>query len=225
MKTTDILNIAGVAYKLYPHEETFDAQHLAAALRVPGHNVGKTVLLRADSSFAHIVAVLPATRTLDLRRVSDALGGADVQLATEVEIAEHCPDFEFGLLPPFGGKFGMKTIVGEPLIYLRDLRVEVEAAPDGRTARVTVLDNDADQSGEQPPVGGAEVVVHTHADNVLARLRTTAAGIAGFATPPDVPPSAIALSVRHPDFNPRHLRLDGSSIVIDLRAQLYGDKR
>ncbi|MEX2185496.1 MAG: YbaK/EbsC family protein [Pirellulales bacterium] len=121
MKTTDILNIAGVAYKLYPHEETFDAQHLAAALRVPGHNVGKTVLLRADSGFAHIVAVLPATRTLDLRRVSDALGGADVQLATEVEIAEHCPDFEFGLLPPFGGKFGMKTIVDASLAQHEDI--------------------------------------------------------------------------------------------------------
>jgi hypothetical protein len=121
-------------------------------------------------------------------------------------------------------RIGMKTVIGEPMIWLRDLCVEVEPAPDGRTARVTVLDNDPDQSGERPPVAGAEVIVHTHPDSVIARLRTTEVGVVGFATPPDVPTSAITLSVRHPDFNARHLRLDGSSLAIDVRAQLYGDR-
>jgi hypothetical protein len=119
-------------------------------------------------------------------------------------------------------RIGMKTIVGEPMIWLRDIAIEVEPAPDGRTARITVLDNDPDQSGERPPIAGAEVIVHTHPDHVIARLRTTDAGIAGFATPPDIKPADIALAVRHPDFNPRHLRLDGTSLAIDLRAQLYG---
>ncbi|HVN87420.1 MAG TPA: alkaline phosphatase family protein [Candidatus Binatia bacterium] len=122
-------------------------------------------------------------------------------------------------------RIGMKTVIGEPMIWLRDLCVEVAPAPDGRTARVTVLDNDADQSGERPPVAGAEVIVHTHADQMLAHLRTNDAGVVGFATPPDVPRSDIAVSVRHPDFNPRHLHLDGRNIVIDLRTQLYGNQR
>ncbi len=119
-------------------------------------------------------------------------------------------------------RIGLKTVTGEPMIWLRDLDVEVEPAPDGRTARVTVLDNDADRSGEKPPVAGAEVIVHTHADNVIARLRTNDAGVAGFATPADVQPAEIGLSIRHPDFNPRHLTLDGANIVVDLREQLYG---
>ncbi len=62
MKTTDTLDLARVAYKLYAHEETFDAQHLAAALRVPGHNVATTVLSRTEWGIAHVVAELPATR-------------------------------------------------------------------------------------------------------------------------------------------------------------------
>jgi Ala-tRNA(Pro) deacylase len=43
------------------------------------------------------------------------LGGAKVELATEVEIGAHCPDCEFGVLPPFGSWYGMRTIVDSSL--------------------------------------------------------------------------------------------------------------
>jgi hypothetical protein len=119
-------------------------------------------------------------------------------------------------------RIGMKTVTGEPMIWLRDLAVVVEPAPDGRTARVTVLDNDADESGEQPPVEGAEVLVHAHPDKLAAKLTTNAAGIAGFATPGDVRPADIVLSIQHPDYNPRHLGLDGRNLAVDLRHELYG---
>jgi len=119
-------------------------------------------------------------------------------------------------------RIGMKTITGEPMIWLRDLDVTIEPAPDGRTARVTVVDNDADAAGEKPPVAGAQVLVHTHVDAVVARLVTNAAGVAGFATPADVEPAHIALSIQHPDYNPRHLCLDGTNLAVDLRRALYG---
>jgi phosphonoacetate hydrolase len=118
-------------------------------------------------------------------------------------------------------RIGMKTVTGEPMIWLRDLAVTVEPAPDGRTARVTVLDNDADSSGECPPVAGAEVLVCGHADRVIAKVVTNAAGVAGFVTPADVSPSDLVVAVHHPDHNPRHLRLDGSNLAIDLRRELY----
>lgn len=119
-------------------------------------------------------------------------------------------------------RIGMQTVTGEPMIWLRDLDVAVEPAPDGRTARVVVCDNDADPSGEKPPVAGAEVRVLGHQDHLLAALTTNAAGIAGFSTPADVPRQAIVVSVHHPDYNPRHLRLDGTNLAIDLRRALYG---
>jgi Ala-tRNA(Pro) deacylase len=121
MKTTEILDKERVAYRIYPHDETYDAQHLAAALRIPGDNVAKTVLLRTDGDYLYVVAVLPATARLDFRRVSAAFGGADVRLATEVEIADHCPDSEFGILPPFGSRFGMKTVVDGSLAKHEDI--------------------------------------------------------------------------------------------------------
>jgi hypothetical protein len=127
---------------------------------------------------------------------------------------------------------GMKTVTGEPMIWLRDLEVTVEAAADGRTARVIVLDNDADRSGERPPVVGAEVLVlagrgsrrRTPSVSAAARVLTNEAGIAGFATPADVEPGDLAISVRHPEYNPRHVRLDGSNLAVDLRKELYGER-
>lgn len=125
-------------------------------------------------------------------------------------------------------RMGMKAITGEPMIWLRDLAVTVECAADGRTARVLVEDNDANAAGEQPPIAGAEVMVHAHVGagkpRVLVQLETNAAGIAGFATPSDVGPDRIVVSVRHPEFNPRRLRLDGVNVAIDLRRALYEER-
>lgn len=124
---------------------------------------------------------------------------------------------------------GIEAVVAEPMIWLRDLAVAVERAPDGRTARVLVCDNDALPSGEKPPCDGAEVVVEGHrggeAPCVLARGRTGPEGVFGFATPSDLASEQIALAVRAAGRNPRHLRLDGRRLALDLRAALYGRSR
>lgn len=104
-----------VPFVAVEHPETFDAQHLAQVLHTPGREVAKTVLLRADHAYSYIVAVLPATHRIDFAALSTFLGGTKVELATEVEIAERCPDCEFGVLPPFGAHYGAKTIVDKSL--------------------------------------------------------------------------------------------------------------
>jgi hypothetical protein len=121
---------------------------------------------------------------------------------------------------------GLEAVVAEPMVWLLDLRVEAERAADGRTGRVIVCENDALASGERPPVEGAEVVVEVHAPGeaplVVARGRTGPGGVYGFPTPPEVPTPSLALSVRAPGRNPRHLRLDGTPLALELRAALYG---
>jgi len=119
-------------------------------------------------------------------------------------------------------RIGMKTVSGEPMIWLRDLDVSIEPAPDGRTARVLVCDNDAGPSGEKAPIEGADVHVQGPHRTTLATVTTNQAGIAGFATPADVPRHDIVVAVHHRDFNPRHVRLDGTNLAIDLRRELYG---
>jgi hypothetical protein len=122
-------------------------------------------------------------------------------------------------------RIGMASVVAEPMIWLRDLAVEVERASDGRTARVLVSENDALASGERLPIEGAEVLVETHGEGQPRRVahgRTGAGGVFGFATPSDLAPDQLALVVRAEGRNPRRLRLDGRCLSLDLRAALYG---
>jgi Ala-tRNA(Pro) deacylase len=97
------------------HAPAYDAQRLAHALHVSGHQVAKTVLLRAPEYKRLVLAVLPADKRVNLDRVSKLLGGTKVELATEFDMAEVCPDCEFGVLPPFGSRYGLRTIVDSEL--------------------------------------------------------------------------------------------------------------
>ena len=111
MNVQDFLIDRQIEFDVIAHRDTYDAQHLAQTLHVSGGSVAKTVLLRADSGYAYLVAVLPASKQVDLSKVSAALGGSKIALATEAEIEEHCPDCQCGTLPPFGTQYAMKTIV------------------------------------------------------------------------------------------------------------------
>ncbi|MGD9723654.1 MAG: aminoacyl-tRNA deacylase [Pirellulales bacterium] len=115
MNTREYLHQHKVPFELVAHAETYDAPHLAQAVHTPGREVAKAVLLRVDRGYRYAVALLPSTHRIDLGALSKALGGAEVELATEVEIAEHCPDCEFGVLPPFGSRFGAETIIDAAL--------------------------------------------------------------------------------------------------------------
>lgn len=117
---------------------------------------------------------------------------------------------------------GMEAVTTEPLIYLRDLDVGIVVQRDGRTAQVTVLDNDAGPSGEKPPVERAEVLVSDHRDGKLARVLTDASGVAGIGIPADLEPGDLRLRVHADGFNPRHMLMDGSNLALDLRTVLYG---
>ncbi len=115
MNVCQFLRDHGVRFETLPHREAYDAQRLAQAVHVPGKMVAKTVLLRANHRYGYLVAVVPATKKIDLEQLSRALGGCQLELASEDEICEHCPDCEPGVLPPFGSQYAMQTVVDESL--------------------------------------------------------------------------------------------------------------
>jgi phosphonoacetate hydrolase len=118
---------------------------------------------------------------------------------------------------------GIKGIFAEPMIYLRDLRVECERARDLRSLRVTVLDNDHLPDGEHPPVVGANVIVRGRGDRIIGEATTAESGCVAFATPADVGDDELTVRIEHQQFNPRTLRGDGTSVLLDLRKILYGN--
>jgi len=115
MKLQDYLLDRRVPFDVLRHDDTFDSQHLAESVHVSGRLVAKTVLLRMDHGYHYAVAILPATHLIDLEAVGRLLGGARMELATEYEIAQRCPDCETGVLPPFGSMYDLETVLDESL--------------------------------------------------------------------------------------------------------------
>jgi hypothetical protein len=120
-------------------------------------------------------------------------------------------------------EIGIKGVFAEPMIYLRDLRVEVERARDLRSVSVTVSDNDRMPDGEHPAVQGAQVSLYGRGDTMIAEASTPASGRVAFATPADLSDVEMKVHVEHPTFNRRTLKLDGTAIAPDIRKILYGN--
>jgi Ala-tRNA(Pro) deacylase len=115
MNVTTFLKERKCWFERLPHLPTYSALRMAHEIHVRGRDVAKTVLLRADGGYKYVVAVLPANKMIDFAQASELLGGSKLELATEIEVANHCPDCEFGVLPPFGSRYGMPTIVDSSL--------------------------------------------------------------------------------------------------------------
>jgi len=113
MNVREFLQQRGVRFSMLDHQPTYTAQRLAQAVHVSGDEVAKAVLLRADDGY--VLAILPATRTVDFARVGQLTGAAIIELATEIECGDCFPDCELGALPPFGSKYGLRTLVDRKL--------------------------------------------------------------------------------------------------------------
>ncbi len=177
----------------------------------PHHESTRVALDETDVRLGHIFSLLEEKglyqSTLFVLTSDHGMAAADVRLnGNPARIPE---------------RSGMAAVTAEPCIYLRDLAVEVEPASDGRTARVTVLDNDADTSGVRPPVEKAEVIVEDASGARLARAATDGDGTCGLALPADLMPGEMTAIVVAGGFNRRRIRLDGRAAGPDLRETLY----
>jgi Ala-tRNA(Pro) deacylase len=127
MNVLDYLQQSHVPFDVVKHPPTYDAQHLAQATHTAGDHVAKTVLLRLDNGTNYVIAVLPATHQIDFDKVKQVLGTDRVELATEDEVAEHCPDCETGVLPPFGSHYSRRgTLLDESLTHSDEMVFEAD---------------------------------------------------------------------------------------------------
>jgi phosphonoacetate hydrolase len=118
---------------------------------------------------------------------------------------------------------GIQGVFAEPMIYLHDLRIELERARDLRSLRVTVLDNDPLPDGEHPPLAGARVTIRGRGGAVLAESRTPDSGRVAFATPADAADAELTVTIELKGFNSRKLKADGTSLAKNIREILYAN--
>ena len=108
-KLREVLDQTRISYEVYNHPLAFTAQEIAATQHMSGREMAKVVILKIDGSF--VMAVVPAGRLVNLRKVRLGLGVENVALATEDDFAAFFPECEIGAMPPFGNLFGLPVYV------------------------------------------------------------------------------------------------------------------
>ena len=178
----------------------------------PHHDAVRTALMETDKRIGEILSLLEQRGLMDSTLFVITADHGMAPIDTELAANQVQAVLDAGL----------KAVVPPPFVYLLDMDVILEPAMDGRTITVTVLENDTDSRGEKPPVPGAQVRVVGAGGKAQAEGTTDDFGVAGLPLPVDADPANLIVSVSSDRFNPRHLRLDGTNVVEDLRVRLYG---
>lgn len=109
----DYLGSNAINYRLIHHSPTFTAQETAASAHVPGKELAKTVIVKADDGYA--LVVLPACFKINLKNLGRAMAKKRVEIAEEREFEKMFPDCEVGAMPPFGNLYSLPVYVAKSL--------------------------------------------------------------------------------------------------------------
>ena len=108
-KLKEFLDSHQIKYITIDHSPAYTAREVASSMFVPRREFAKTIMVRMDGGIA--MAVLPASRHVDLEKLAAAAGVENVCLASEQEFEALFPGCETGAMPPFGNLYGMDTYV------------------------------------------------------------------------------------------------------------------
>jgi len=135
----------GVPFEATTHTRTDTALEEARALGIAADAVVKTIVLRTGSG--HALAVVPATRRLNMKLTRRATGDSHVRLATEGELQGQFPGFELGAFPPLGALLGLPLFVDREVMDHERLAFAAGSQTESVLVRTTDL-----FAGENPSV-------------------------------------------------------------------------
>ncbi len=103
-----------IKYIVISHSLAYTAQGIAALAKIPGKELAKTVIVKIDGALL-AMAVVPASRQVDLAMLKSVANAKSVELAAESEFRDRFHDCETGAMPPFGNLYGMPVFADESL--------------------------------------------------------------------------------------------------------------
>ncbi|MFN8007807.1 MAG: YbaK/EbsC family protein [Terriglobia bacterium] len=109
----DYLDQNKVWYVRMSHPRAYTAQEIAAVQHIPGSEMAKTIILKADEDF--VMMVVPATKRIAIETLKEKLPYREITFATEYEFAWLFPDSEVGAMPPFGNLYDLTVYVDKSL--------------------------------------------------------------------------------------------------------------
>jgi Ala-tRNA(Pro) deacylase len=118
-KLKEFLDSHKIKYVVISHSPAYTAMEVAQSAHIPGKDLAKVVMAVLEGRTC--MAVMPATRKLDLERLRQAADASEARLATEDEFRKLFPECETGAMPPFGNLYGMEVFVSSQLAEDREI--------------------------------------------------------------------------------------------------------
>ncbi len=136
MNVQSYLDQLGISYRIMHHPIAYTAQDLAAAEHMPGREVIKPVIVRADGRY--LMCALPAPYKVDLNELREQLQCEHVELAEESKLSEIFPECELGAEAPIGRLYDLPTIMDESV--MNDSQVMFQAGSHSDAIVMSLVD-------------------------------------------------------------------------------------
>ena len=108
-KLKQILDQGNIKYISINHSPAYTARETAASTFVPRREFAKTIIVDLDGE--KVMAVVSASRHVDIAALRGLAGADTARLATEDEFRALFSDCEVGAMPPFGSLYGIRVFV------------------------------------------------------------------------------------------------------------------
>jgi len=118
-KLKQMLDQQCIKYISINHSPAYTARETAASTFVPRREFAKTIIVDLDGE--KVMAVLSASRHVDLEALRKLAQAKAARLATEDEFREMFADCELGAMPPFGSLYGTRVFADEMVTEVDDL--------------------------------------------------------------------------------------------------------
>lgn len=118
-KLKQMLDERNIKYISINHSPAYTARETAASTFVPRREFAKTIIVDLDGE--KVMAVVSASRHVDISSLRGLAGASEARLATEDEFKALFPDCELGAMPPFGSLYDMRVYVDEMVTEVDDL--------------------------------------------------------------------------------------------------------
>jgi len=118
-KLKTMLDERNVKYISINHSPAYTARETAASTFVPRREFAKTIIVDLDGDKA--MAVVSASRHVDLAALRELSAANQARLATEAEFKSLFPDCEIGAMPPFGSLYQLRVFVDRMVTEVDDL--------------------------------------------------------------------------------------------------------
>ena len=135
-KLKEFLDAQKVKYSTLVHSTAYTAQEIASLTHIRGQELAKTVMVKMDGRMA--MAVLPASRQVNLPLLKTSARAKTASLATEEEFRDLFPGCETGAMPPFGNLYDMPVFVDESLS--KDKQIAFNAGTHNELIRLSYED-------------------------------------------------------------------------------------